>query len=371
MAVSPRAVLIKALLLFLACNAAFALLNPLPALGRLSLYNSLFPGRARLPYGERPELAYNLSLFSLEAMFAAHEIAAPKPADEFRVLLIGDSSVWGFLLEPGDTLSGLLNARGLRVADGRAPDGRAVRFYNLGYPTISLTKDLLMLSRGLDYQPDLIIWLVTLESFPQSKQLSSPIVQHNPAAMQTLLGLDPQNPAFVQQKFWDRTIWGQRRALADLLRLQIYGILWAATGVDQVYPENYERPQSDLDADESFHGLQPPTLRAEDLAWNVLETGAALAGDTPLLIVNEPIYLSNGANSDIRYNFFYPRWAYDQYRQQLAEKCAANGWRLLDVWNLIPAAEFTNSAIHLSPAGSQMLADAVAAVVVELVQDLR
>jgi len=55
--------------------------------------------------------------------------------------------------------------------------GKQARVYNLGYPTMSLTKDLLILSRALHYQPDLIIWLVTLESFPASKHWLS----HRPA----------------------------------------------------------------------------------------------------------------------------------------------------------------------------------------------
>ena len=82
---------LKALLLFALVNAAFALTRPLDALGRLSLYNALFPGRARLPYGEAPAEDYNLTLNNLPAMFAAHELARPKAADEFRVLLLGDS----------------------------------------------------------------------------------------------------------------------------------------------------------------------------------------------------------------------------------------------------------------------------------------
>ena len=41
-----------------------------------------------------------------------------------------------------------------------------------------------------------------------------------------------------------------------------------------------------------------------------------------MLLVNEPMLISNGANSEIRYNFFYPRWAYDEYRSMLAEALA-------------------------------------------------
>src|SRR5689334_3325310 len=146
-----RNVLLKALLLFIVANLGFAWLKPLPLLGKISAYNAIFPGRERLPYGENPERAYNLSLFQLDAMFAAHEVAQPKPANEYRVLLIGDSSVWGLLLKPNETLAAQINA-----AHYTTPDGRAVRAYNLGYPILSLTKDLLILSRAQHYQPDLI-----------------------------------------------------------------------------------------------------------------------------------------------------------------------------------------------------------------------
>ncbi len=45
-------------------------------------------------------------------MFASHEISAgAKPADEFRVILIGDSSTWGFLLPADQTLAAYLNAQ--------------------------------------------------------------------------------------------------------------------------------------------------------------------------------------------------------------------------------------------------------------------
>ncbi len=58
----------------------------------------------------------------------------------------------------------------------RLSGGKHVRFYNLGYPVMSLAKDLLLLSYAQSYQPDLIVWLVTLESFPYDKQLFPPLV---------------------------------------------------------------------------------------------------------------------------------------------------------------------------------------------------
>jgi hypothetical protein len=356
-----RNVLIKALLLFLAANALFVWARPMAALGRLSLYNLLVPGRVRLPYGEHPAADDNLSLFNLDAMFASHEIAAlPGPTKDYRVVLIGDSSTWGFLLQPDQTMGELINRSGQTN----------LRVYNLGYPTMSVTKDLLMMKYALRYQPDLIIWLVTLESLPQEKQLDSPILQHNADAVRDLIvryGLhsDPADPRFLTPTLWDRTIPGERRNLADLVRLQLYGFLWAATGVDQSIPARYDPPQKDLDPDASFHGRLPPALSPDSLALDVLNAGREMAGGVPVWIVNEPIYISAGRNSDIRYNFFYPRWAYDQYREILAAWCRDHNVYYLDAWDKVPAEDFSNSAIHRTPGGEALMAGILEAAIRE------
>ncbi len=354
------AVLLKAGLLFLLLNLAAAV-SELP-LGKISAYNHLWTGRARLPFGENPAQSYNLSLFDLDAMFAAHEIAAPHLADTFRVVLIGDSSVWGTLLRPEETLSGQLNTASFQGC--RLP----VRVYNLGYPTISLTKDLLMLERALAYRPGLIIWMTTLEAFPKARQLESPLVANNPQAVRALIAryglpIDPQAPAFIDASPLDRTIIGNRRALADLLRLQWYGILWAATGIDQYYPETYPPAQIDLTPDNTYYDFTPPGLEASRLSLDVLAAGVRVAGTTPLVIVNEPMLISDGANSDIRYNFYYPRWAYDDYRARLSLASEQNGWHYLDLWNIVPSDQFTNSAIHLTARGQSLLAEHLRGVI--------
>ena len=350
------AVLLKATLLFVLFNFAFILINKIP-LGKLSLYNSLFPGRERFPFGETPE-SYNLSLFDLDAMFASHVLdGAKKNPDEYRVLLIGDSSVWGTLLTPEQTLAGQLNANRFDAC------GRTVHAYNLGYPTISLTKDLMILDQAMQYQPEMVIWLTTLEAFPKEKQFTSPIVTNNAERVRGLITkykllANPNDPELVNASQWDQTFVSQRRAVADILRLQIYGALWASTGIDQIYPENYEHAQIDLEADEDFHEL---TSLHDALAFNVLDAG--MSASRLMLLVNEPILISRGRNSDIRYNFFYPRWAYDDYRQMLAEHAAAHDWRYLDLWDLVPSDQFTNSAIHLTPAGETTLANKITSAI--------
>ena len=338
----------------------------LPALstsvGKISLYNWLVPGRERLPFSDTPQQAYNLSLFNLDAMFASHKLSGRKgPAEEYRVFLLGDSSTWGTLLQPDDTLAGQLNRLGLT-----GPDGTPLHFYNLGYPTLSLTKDLLLLQEALVYDPDLIIWLFTLESFPIDKQLTSPLVENNARAIISLfdtyaLDLDSYGSGDLTPSYWNSTLFVQRRNLADIFRLQLYGVMWGVTGIDQYYPEVYKKAARDLSEDLSFHGWQEGEMTSSQLALDILNAGKEAAGQIPIIFVNEPILISQGENSDLRYNFYYPRWAYDQYRELLDRYSGEQDLIYFDYWDFVPEEEFTNTAIHTTPYGTHLFAVDLAA----------
>jgi hypothetical protein len=362
-----RSVLWRALVLFVLANMLFVSLDIESLAGKLSLYNHVVPGRKRFPFGETPAQSYNVSVYNLNAMFAAHEIAGqPKPAGEYRVLFIGDSSIWGTLLKPDETLAGQIEAAGQEI-----PQGKRLRIYNLGYPTMSTLKDLLILEQATRYQPDLIIWSITLESLVQDNQFNSPLVMQNLDRVRALnrqysldLALPDAEPTI---NLWEKTVYQRRRALADLTRLQMYGILWAATGLDQYYPPAYSLALRDFEVDDSFHGLGAP-LRAADLALNTLRAGVQAAGKTPVLFVNEPIMISSGANSDIRYNFYYPRWAYDDYRVLLSDAAASNQWLYFDTWDAVQESEFTNTAVHLSPFGVAQESEILSGILPEVIR---
>lgn len=363
-----RNVIIKAAILFIILNALFAILEPLPFLGKISAYNVLFEGRDRLPYGENPDASYNLSLYQIDAMFASQKLAGADNDDEYRVLLIGDSSVWGFLLEPDDTLAAQIN-RG----DYRTADGERVRAYNVGYPTMSLIKDLMLLDYAMRYDPDLIVWLFTLESFDQADQLDTSFVQNNADTIRGLietynLNQDTDDARFVDHSLWEKTIMKQRRALADVLRLQLYGLAWTVTGIDQEYPDDYTPRAVDLLADETWHDTyEPGSLTADDLAFDILRAGVQRSGDTPIVLLNEPMFISEGENSDIRYNAFYPRWAYDAYREWLVDYVADQDWEFVDLWDAIPNVDcYTDSAVHLTPECSTQLGSIVGTLITQM-----
>ena len=65
--------------------------------------------------------------------------------------------------------------------------GKNVEVFNLGYPSLSVLKDLMILDKVKAFDPDLIIWFVTLESFPKNDLLTTPLVKNNPLELNRII----------------------------------------------------------------------------------------------------------------------------------------------------------------------------------------
>ncbi len=348
----------KSIILFIVINFGFIIFSDVPY-GKITLYNHLFPGRERLPFGENPDKSFSMTMNNIDAMISSHVISqSSKKVDEYRVVIIGDSSIWGFLQPPESTLSGKLEE-----LVNFTCEGKPIEFYNLGYPSLSVLKDLLIIDKITEYDPKLIIWLVTLESFPKSTQLDTPLVKNNPILVNNLIQKYGLEFSEIETKPNDFSIIHQRRNLADLFRFQLYGFMWAVTGIDQDYPEEFTPAQRDFSADESFKDFNKSELSSQDLAFDVILNPVKQLDHIDFIIINEPILISNGKNSHLRYNFYYPRWAYDQYREIINKEMADSGIKYFDLWEIIPESEFTNSAIHLSEIGQKNLAVEISQII--------
>jgi hypothetical protein len=350
--VSILRVAIKAISLFLLLNFFFIFIKDIPY-GSISLYNSVFPGRDRLPFGETPGESFNLTISNLDAMLNSHKISADKKTEnDYRIIILGDSSIWGFLQKPENTLAGLLE----KQIDFKC-SGKKVEVFNLGYPSLSILKDLVILEKIKAYDPDLVIWLVTLESFIKNEQIETPLVKNNPLIMNKIIDQYSLDFSKASTNIMDFTIIGQKRNLADIIRLQLYGVLWAGSEIDQSYPEEYTPAMRDFEEDYSFKNFKDQKIQNSDLALDIVINGISRNPEIDFILINEPILISKGENSDIRYNFYYPRWAYDEYRTIIQTVFNKNEIAYYDFWNLVPESEFTNSAIHLTDTGEILLAD--------------
>jgi hypothetical protein len=364
--VNPLRVLLKALLLYVIANLAFAYFQP--PVGKLSIYNWLVSGRERMPYEREIEyypVSHTMPVYEdMDAMFSSHIVSRPKQADEYRVMLVGDSSTWAFGLTPEENLTAQLNLLDLKTCDGKR-----VVFYNIAFPLPYVAKDVLIMEKAREYQPDMFLWLVTLDAFRNrtiyTDYFLSPYSEEVLSLVDTyqLTNLDVEN--VTPPTFWDQTIIGQRGRLKKIALLQLHGLPWNATKLDYYYRTWSPLSQDQSDSLESDFG-NPESLNFDKNLFDVLRAGQGVAGDLPLLLVNEPIFIAYGANSEIRYNDFYPRWVYDEYRIYLDKITRSEKMNYLDLWNVVPSSEFTDSPFHRSPEGEKMLADLVSSQLLSL-----
>lgn len=349
-AFSPLRVLLKALCLFVIINILYAAVNP--QISKVSAYNVIFPGRTRFPFGISGD-PYTVSVESVDALFASHAISAAKTPKEFRVALIGDSSVWGENLRASDVISEQWNKLRLSCGD------RTIKTYDLGYPHPSILKDLVILDKVVEYDPDLIIWFVTLNSL--SSQRVNTFLEANPAQLSKLLSdydiafKEGQTLNASKPDFFEKTLVGQRSNLARLIKLQMLGIIWTATGADTHTSSEEHLPDQNIDDNPRYHGLEPPDDLTDTLLFSALTAGQDIVNPVPVLIVNEPMFIANGGNGVVRYNLPYPRWAYDQYRDAIAVQAQKAKWNYLDLWNAVPPGYFSDAGLHLSTAGERVL----------------
>lgn len=370
--VRPLRVLGKAIFLFIAFNILYAVVDP--PVGKLSLYNHMIPGRVRFPYEQEPSyyfVGYNAPIYEdFDAMFGAHLISGKKSENEFRLILLGDSATWGVSVQANETLSEQMNQLNIGTCDGRI-----VRAYNLGYPMPFLMRDLLILDKAMEYKPDMILWLVTLYTL-EPKNAETYFILPHAERYQRLLNAYNLKPLQLAQSvpkhnFWSKTIIGERRRLKKIVMNQILGLLWTATHID-----NHEglqsqplTPSPDVEGHLEYEGWSPEesVLLFDSLRFDILSVGSELAGEVPVVLVNEPIFIAEGKNHLIRYNPFYPRWAYDAYRERLREWAYKEEQPLLDYWNSLPPMGFSDQNFHRSAVGEAQFAKSLAQEIRNLV----
>jgi hypothetical protein len=351
-AVTARGAVLKGLLFFLFFEYLIVA-SPVPT-AAANAYGILGVRRERLPLSTVPPTDDALDVGSLDAMFASHVVSAQKAAGEFRVLVLGDSTIWGLQLTPQEVLPGQLNRLGLRCGE------KDMRFYNLSFPRSSATKDLMILDRAMRRQPDAIVWMITWYTLTPKTRVDHWIVEQNPEDFRRLARRFDFLPRdYEAPSLWE-ALFTRNRQLFRTIRFQFYSLMQLATGRDQI-PGPPQIPATELSADENFEGMKPPALRENQVSIDQVRDFLELAQNVPVLLVNEPILIMSGIpNSDVRYNSYYPRWVYDQYRQFMADAAATNQWRYLDLWDMFPEDAFADTPLHLMPAAHRTLAEVLA-----------
>ena len=322
--------------------------------GAWSSFDILHLPRERFPLSTLPSVDDALDVGNLDAMFAAHIVSRPKQQNEFRVLVLGDSAAWGLRLSSSQTLASQLNS--LRLACR----SKSIEFYDLSFPRPSASKDLMILNKAVAYQPDLIVWFITWYTLMPKARDDHWLITQNPAEFEKLATRFDFLPKDYRPPSLPELIVRQNSSLFRVARFQLYPFVQLATGRDQILGKPADLP-SKLSPDPTFEGLKPPVLRQRQVSLDQVQDFFELAGAVPVILINEPMLIVQGVpNSDIRYNNYYPRWVYDQYRKYVQEAATKNTWNYLDLWDAMPARYFEDTPLHLSPAGQGLFARSLA-----------
>jgi hypothetical protein len=251
-------------------------------------------------------------------------------------------------------------------------DGKHVVGYNLAYPGSDWLKDILILKHALKYQPDAIVWLVTAKGagdqpLPQEPEAHL-ITRLNAAELPTLArqyALD----TWETQRYADTDAWYQRSIFTHGGRYRDWLILLARSMRNAALDA-----QRDLSQDYMWPGESVTTKPVQPVAeinstlpgygvfpnrqWELLRAGQHMANEArvSLLIVNEPTYIASGPHTDVNYNSFYERNLYDRFRAALTDFTQQQSMTYLDLWNFLPAEDFSNTSLHYTLDGNRLIA---------------
>ncbi|NDJ34787.1 MAG: hypothetical protein GYB64_08965 [Chloroflexi bacterium] len=351
--------LAKALILVAALNTMLLLagINPVRELVRLNTYGILDDGRDRLTY---PSDLPNGQL-PVDAQLFAHTIHyTDKGPDEFRVLVLGESGIAGWGLPDEHTFTAQLNDLDVQI------EGRQLVAYNLAYPQPSAPRDAIVLDAALRYDPDLVVWFVTAASFnnePAPVGANRVFFNVNRPRLEALAAQHPDllGPWMARQGanlLDDPPAWQQIVALTDQDLLPIwfntlfYPILPPDLGVTDVMIAEEPLPER-----ARYMADHPGYQQMPNLTWDWLRVACRV--DVDLLVINRPMWV---ADDEALYNPLYGRDLYDAYRAAMQAYTAEWGIAYADLWDLLPAQAYTDTALHTDRQGTLRLAEEVAAI---------
>jgi hypothetical protein len=333
--VKPFRVILKALILFFVLNLLLTLFpNPsyfvfrqlLPKLNKFPIYAVYYDSQAKHGFGAQ-------NVFDLNVLFNAHLISyEKKPANQYRIIFIGDSTVRDGTIYP--------------MIDQQECNGKILHAYDLGYYGASATKDLIILREAMKYSPDLIVWSVT------SRTLSNEPKDFALANSGDLVGLINAYGLSIPT---DQSITGGGSFFSggDEIRLQTrlvlnYAILFPAIRSPQ---RIIQTAINDIKTNNAADQEALPGSGA--YLFSALTAAPKMAGGIPFLLINEP-----------RPSVVVTQTDYLQYRQELLSLNGEQHWIFLDLWNLVPDKDFSDK-IHRNADGEMLFDKAVMSAILQ------
>ena len=331
--------------------------NPVATLTRVNLWGLVGHGRTRLIY----QSDVQNGILPIESLLATHTIAyTSKAADEFRVVILGNSGPYGAGLNDDETLAAQLNQRNIRI------NGKHLVAYNLAFANANVVISTGILDASLSYSPDLVISFVTANMFnnrqyywdqqnvffllnrERLEQIATrynmidwlmPRLSPHPTGYE-LLGIRDQNTLIP---WFDSLFYPFVQYPIQHPNLRIAKVLIPAK------PNNFD------DIEGTYPIINP--------TWNFLDISQQMAESVGarLLIVNQPTVVVEDPLSDVSYSKLFGRAFYDAYYASIQSYTQAHHLWYFDMWQSVPAEDYTDSELHLDKKGWGIVADGLVA----------
>jgi hypothetical protein len=299
----------------------------------------------------------------LEPLLRQHEVCWREPgsAAESRVFVLGSSGIFGYPHAAGETAVAAVN----RSFDER---GTPAHLFNLGMVWTYGPKDALILHEALRFEPDAIVYAVTLDDFYHRSPSGFPPVDSfflaNSRAVDraAAAGLPGIGEAFERYRaHWTDDVAGEAlwRSLRESGRLARVGArqialraraAWVPGAAGDPVPPEESRKGYDC---EDVKRFALHWIGWQD--WSLLPWLADLqrASGTRVLVVNWPVAADPVGEC---FNSRYPKANFDDYNAWLARETEARGLRYLDLHDALGPDQFVDS-IHPNVDGQRAVAE--------------
>jgi hypothetical protein len=325
--------------------------------------------------GQRLHEQSGMSVYWLELLLRQHEVCwwRSAPADAVRVFLFGNSAVFGHPVRAEETAAAQLNRH---FNDRSIP----AHVFNLGLIASYQLKDALIIHESLKYQPDVIVYGVTLSDFihlapsdwpalrqlfeSSSGQLNALAQEHPPGLTQPLVTYERvlNEPGVKWARGYHfreigRLIRTAVRHQAESLRQFFLPKYVSAQPVTQGRQLRYDCGAVKREMSEHYQDWQE---------WNILPYLQKIqdSAKIPVVVVNWPV--THDPVQDC-YNVRYTNAVFEQYNDWIERETRMRGLRYLDLHDVLPAEDFVDS-LHVGASGQRRIAERLAPVLEEAVR---
>ena len=364
----------RAAVYILRCICSLVLLTVLvPARSAASPWLCLPPA---FDHGKRLHPLPSPEVYWLPLLLRQHELCWRRliAPSEQRVAVFGSSAVYGLPLPVHATFADLINQQ-------YAADGVSAHLFNLAFVAPYQVRDAMIIDQALAYEPDVILYPMTLAEFRHLAPIAYPTFAHffnmNDGALRALADQPPkglEEPFARYMQNLARTE-STRHATDELQDAGLYARRAArAAGESIAAALNSPRPP--------FRSQQPPRQRNYNCAktlttiakeyrdwktWSILPYLAELQRTRGIrvLVVHWPVAHEP---VDDCYSIRYTAAGVADCSAWLREETARHDLAYLDLRDLLAADLFIDS-IHVSRAGHRQIADQIVPALAPLLRD--